>query len=264
MPLVENTNDDINDTIDYWTPERMRNAKYSTSDDNKDGFPAENTSNFTSVDDVIEVPSAVGKYFFHDPTTNRDFSCTASVINTDYGNIGLTAGHCLYKYKDIRFTNTAFCPGFSNGQCAFGLVPVSDIALFITNGNYYYDYGLIKFVYNGKLQDKTGSFDWDANPGNEVDVTVLGYPVDGQFPCARNGNVLCMWQGHSSRQGSFRYVPIGVGHGSSGGPWIRQYDAKTKKGWIVGNSSASGSSSANSPIYAYNDFIKLIQQLSGK
>src|SRR2546430_1993987 len=98
MPLIENTNNDINDTIDYWTPERMRNAE--SFGDKEDGFSA-NTSNFnvTSVNDV-KVPNAVGKFFCHDPAANKDYFCTASVIRTDNGNIGLTAAHCLYKYKD--------------------------------------------------------------------------------------------------------------------------------------------------------------------
>jgi hypothetical protein len=231
IPIIKYKNDNINGTIAYWTPERMINAKPITTGNYKKGLPA-NTSNFTSAADEIKVPLNVGRFFFHNRNDNQDHYCTASVFNTWNGNIGLTAANCLYG-DGILFSNTAFCPGFNNAVCNFGIILVIEVAVYDKNFDSYHDYGMIKFgVYSGKLQDDTGYFNWDATPGDDVDVTIFGYPSNGQMDCAKDGNVLCKWNGHSSTQNGVRVVSEDLGSGSDGGPWVRNYDENTpNSGW---------------------------------
>jgi V8-like Glu-specific endopeptidase len=239
----------------------MINAKPFTGDYKK-GLPA-NTLNFTSAADEIKVPLAVGRYFFHDRNDNQDHYCTASVINTSNGNIGITAAHCLYG-NGFLYSNTAFCPGYNNAVCDFGIKFVIEVALYEETVDFYHDYGMIKFgVNSGKLQDETGYFNWDANQGDDVDVTIFGYPGDGQMDCARNTNVLCKWYGHSNTTDDVRVVPIGLGNGSSGGPWVRDYDENTiNSGWVVGTTSVLGDDISSSSKYKYDDFVNLINELS--
>ncbi|RGB24406.1 hypothetical protein C1646_676398 [Rhizophagus diaphanus] len=255
---------DIEDTIAYWTPERMRDAIPLTnneSENNKPNFRTKRNRLLVKKSDFNPyVP--YGKLFFHNTGDGKNYACTASVIRTDNGNIGLTAAHCIYNQNNNWSSNMVFCPGFQNGECPVS-IPVKGGTVEVVNNKYYYDYGMIKFNYDqGKLQDKTGCFDWDTNPGDTVNnITAIGYPVNGEIEnCKKDGNSLCQWSGSSFRSGSFRYVPINTGSGSSGGPWIRNYNNKTQTGWVIGNTSASSNGSSNSPIYSYDEFTKLINE----
>jgi V8-like Glu-specific endopeptidase len=255
---------DIDDTMAYWTPERIRDAIPLTTNE----FENNITSYRTKRDRLTEESNPYvpyGKLFFHNTGDGKNYFCTASVIRTDNGNIGLTAAHCIYNGNNNWSSNMLFCPGFDNGKCPVS-IPVKGGSVEVVNGNYYYDYGMIKFNSDQgtKLQDKTGCFDWDTNPGETVDdITAIGYPVNGEIQnCKKDGSSLCEWSGSSHRSGSFRYVPINTGSGSSGGPWIRQYDHKNNTGWVIGNTSATSTGSSNSPIYSYDEFTKLINEAS--
>ncbi|CAB4415819.1 unnamed protein product [Rhizophagus irregularis] len=258
---------DIEDA--YWTPERMRNAIPLTTNESKN-----NKTNYRTKRDQLPVKESnitsynpyvpYGKLFFHNTGDGKNYFCTASVIRTENGNIGLTAAHCIYNGNGSWSSNMVFCPGYENGQCPVS-IPVKGGSVEVVDGHYYYDYGMIKFNYDqGKLQDKTGCFDWDTNPGDTVNnITAIGYPVNGEIKdCKRDGNSPCKWNGSSSRSGSFRYVPLNTGSGSSGGPWIRQYDYKNNTGWVIGNTSASKSGSTDSPIYSFEEFTKLLHEAS--
>ncbi|RGB26917.1 hypothetical protein C1646_769803 [Rhizophagus diaphanus] len=162
-----------------------------------------------------------GKLFFQNTGDGKDYFCTASVIRTENGNIGLTAAHCIYNQNNNWSSNM------------------------------------------GKLQDKTGCFDWDTNPGDTVNnITIIGYPINGEIAnCKKDGNSLCQGVGVRIDQVVLD-VPINTGSGSSGGPWIRTYDSKSKTGWIIGSTSADSDDSSNSAIYSYDKFTKLINEAS--
>ncbi|CAB4428358.1 unnamed protein product [Rhizophagus irregularis] len=274
---------DIKDnTIAYWTPEKMRDAIPLTTNESENNNKTRNaiplttnksgnnkTNYRTKRDRPVKKSNfnpyvPYGKLFFHNTGDGKDYFCTASVIRTENGNIGLTAAHCIYDQNNNWSSNMVFCPGFENGECPVS-IPVKGGSVEVVNGKYYYDYGMIEFNYDqGKLQDKTGCFDWDTNPGETVnDITVIGYPINGEIEnCKKDGSSLCQWSGSSFRSGSFRYVPINTGSGSSGGPWIRTYDSKSQTGWVIGSTSASSPGSTNSAIYSYDEFTKLINEAS--
>ena len=70
----------------------------------------------TGVANVDQVKAiAIGMLFA--TKNNVDFTCTASVINTDDGNIGVTAAHCLYDHATrLYFNNVMFSPGYDHGS----------------------------------------------------------------------------------------------------------------------------------------------------
>ncbi|KAF0513378.1 serine protease [Gigaspora margarita] len=202
--------------IDYWTPEKMLNAKllHLPGIKNKTINNSEKANLFASEDENKNPLLAVGQFFF--TLDGIDNACTASVINTQNGNTGMTAKHCLYS-NGAHSVNMIFCPGYNKGNTSYlGKILVTN-ASWADGG----DYGVIKFDYNGGLQNKTGSFDWGLTPSYPVRIATFGYPVDGDVNCTHDGKTLCIWRGVADqhKHGNIS-VPLLLGHGSSGGPWV--------------------------------------------
>ncbi|CAB4378257.1 unnamed protein product [Rhizophagus irregularis] len=214
--------------VDIPPEERMSNTTGTFADDN----------NF----------SAIGLLRFVKPDGSTDY-CTATVIRTNNGNIAITAAHCIWDIIDENWnTDFYFFPGYNNGNPgSLGAVRAHTFSIWsdFTKDETLYDYGFIKFYYQDgrKLQDDTGAFDCDFNvPPGEYQTTVFGYPYNsGEMDCPRDGQHLCEWQGNSFEFPNnlpnyqwHRGISIDVGSGSSGGPWIRNYDPNTNGGNIAG------------------------------
>src|ERR1041385_2836709 len=85
---------------------------------------------------------AIGMLFMS--MNGEDFTCTASVINTNDGNIGVTAAHCLYDHDtQAYFNNVMFSPGYDNGQLGpLGKIPIAKMVVtteFLNNNNDEFD-----------------------------------------------------------------------------------------------------------------------------
>ncbi|CAG8659914.1 15353_t:CDS:2 [Gigaspora margarita] len=166
---------------------------------------------------------AIGRLSFKKASDGTTDYCTATVIKTDNGNMTLTAAHCLWDMlsgePEKWNSEFYFYPGYNNGQ-GFGNVRVYTFTIWknFEADETLYDYGFLKFYYKDgrKLQDDVGAFDVEFDvPGGDFPVIVFGYPVSGEMPnCPNDGE------------------HIYVGAGSSGDPWIRDYDQNTNTGVI--------------------------------
>ncbi|CAG8455755.1 3513_t:CDS:1 [Dentiscutata erythropus] len=210
--------------------------------------PEERTNNIKEFfDDDINNLNAIG-LLNAVKADGTEINCTATVIKTNNGSVAITAAHCIYDHKLKKFnTKIYFYPGYNNGtESRVGKVTAYRSIIwgdFINNFEMY-DIALTKFYYsNGrKLQDDTGAFDYDLDiPHENYSTTVFGYPADGDMDCPRDGKHLCEWQGNSfdfpdnlPNATSYRGIPINVGYGSSGGPWMRNYDPITNNDTVVG------------------------------
>jgi len=217
----------MSQTFDVPLEERTSNTTGSFVDD---------SSNFNAIG-LLNVVKA----------DNSVIDCTATVINTDNGNIAITAAHCLYDHNTQRWNKALyFYPGYNNGEPG-NVGKVLGYKGTIFQGNMqdstHKDYGFIKFHYQEgrRLQDDTGAFDYDLNiPDGSYHTTVFGYPSDGDMVCPKDGQHQCEWEGVSSEFTgevpitSYRGIYIDVGNGSSGGPWIRNYDPLTNTGSVMG------------------------------
>ncbi|CAG8632502.1 22384_t:CDS:2 [Gigaspora rosea] len=220
--------DNVENVIDYWTHEKMLNAIPMLSP-----IGELNTSNNENV----------GKLFF--TLSGKTYSCSASVIDTDDGNTGITAAHCLYSIKEGQYsTNVIFAPGYNNGSpSALGKIPV-DVGSVPKSyrDSKLDDYAAIKFDYPGKLKFQTGSFGWGLTPPSPVSIAIFGYPVNGDLiNCPRNGKNYCIWRGDSTLE-SIKFpkttlawkVPIYIGSGASGGPWVMKNSLPNYLGYLIG------------------------------
>ncbi|RIB14123.1 hypothetical protein C2G38_2248452 [Gigaspora rosea] len=216
----------------------------------------------------------IGKLFIIDEN-GRAKSCTASVINTDNGNIGLTAAHCLVKDDGTRFDTLYFSPGYDSGATGpLDIIDVKDVAVpytflvdHVTN-----DYGLASFVFddpdggNATLQDYTGALGWRFDIENNTLTNIFGYPNSGTLEnCTKNGLFLCEWQGHVLKDDEDYIVSdVDIGQGASGAPFIYQYNISTNLGYVYAtfNSYDRANDDSLGTIYNSTIFLGLISRLS--
>ncbi|GBB93103.1 hypothetical protein RclHR1_02110002 [Rhizophagus clarus] len=269
----------------YWTSEKMKKAKPLTTRNNefrtRSGVEtiknttdfsneAKSTQPFERVDQAKAIP--IGLLFMS--KNGEDFTCTASVINTDDGNIGLTAAHCLYDQNtQSYFDNVMFAPGFDNGQPdPIGKIPIAKMVVtneFLNNNDDEFDWGMMLFNFNmdgHPLKDFTGALGFQFQPGDNVPTTFRGYPNGGNLEnCPNNGEVLCTWQGVTTLTDDFYVVAdLNLGEGASGGPLMLNYDPNVNLGILYSNYASFDELNDQllGPIYDPIEFQALIGDLT--
>ncbi|CAG8836888.1 34668_t:CDS:1 [Gigaspora margarita] len=205
---------------------------------------------------------------------STDDTCTASVINTSNGNIGLTAAHCLLddNGNPWNLSFLLFSPGYDNRSIGpLGSFPVADIAI---PHNYFanpikYDYALMRFEFNhggARLQDYTGALGWRFDIGNGEPTSFHGYPGNGDFEnCTKDGRHLCKWQGVTEKSKMVYFIKTLIpGDGSSGGPFISQYNAVTNLGYLYAlmHGYAQGFNFSVASIWDKRNFLDLLLKVT--
>src|SRR6266511_3983163 len=233
---------DVNKTLAFWTPERIKSAKPLILENigfrNKTTSGAKNVTITVDVNQQLVMPPfdnpnnprnyPVGILFFSVPETGKPRFCTASMINTENGNIAITAAHCLFNDNRIVYNNMMFSPGYNSGiPGPLGLIPVE----FVTVPPEYikddpvYDYGMIRMRFNDpngyKLQQYTGANGWRLDvEGDNILTTIFGYPLGGDMPnCPRDGFHLCVFVGNAkTTDTTYEIHGVNLGPGASGAP----------------------------------------------
>src|SRR5437764_132610 len=243
---------DVDQTLAFWTPERIKSAKPLIP--KNIGFRNKTrnvTKNVKITDDdgqqqqlvmpPLDNPNnphnyPIGKLFFFVPATGQTGFCTASMIHTEHGNIGITAAHCLFNDDGVVFSNILFSPGYDSGiPGPLGLIPVEFVVVpYEYDGKAdiapIYDYGMIRMRFNDpngyKLQQYTGANGWRLDVGGDtILTTVFGYPISGSMPnCPNDGFRLCGFIGDAKASETIYDIHgVDLGHGSSGAPWMVGY-----------------------------------------
>jgi hypothetical protein len=159
--------------------------------------------------------------------------CTASVVDSPSGDVIVTAAHCLSgNARDLEFI-----PGYHDGQAPFGewnvagayasqrwlahQDPQADFAFLTVRSR---DIGgtertLQSVVGGDRLSTGTQAPRW---------TVVVGYPAG-----AGGGPVICLNQA-VARHGYPSFRCGGFVSGTSGGPWLADYDTQTGRGDLYG------------------------------
>ncbi|CAG8546740.1 21067_t:CDS:1 [Gigaspora margarita] len=238
----------ISNTRFFQTSEKIKGAsrfenKYKISKGNKARSENKIYSRNQIVQPFFSVVNPKHNYpiglFLYEDAEIEDF-CTASVINTANGNIGLTAIHCLLDEDgdphDLNFLS--FSPGYDAGTNG-PLGSISVVATAMPENPQTNDYALVRFEFddpsggNATLQDYTGALGWRFDIGDDEPTTVYGYPEDGDMEyCVRDGEHLCKWHGITEISGITHVISdMDLGEGASGGPFISQYETETNLGF---------------------------------
>ncbi|GIH76491.1 trypsin-like serine peptidase [Planobispora longispora] len=220
-------------------------------------------------------PRSVGKVFF--TMGGRDYSCSASVVNSRGRNLLATAAHCVYDAKRWA-KNWIFIPGYSYSRGKhlrpYGVWTMTKAVIEPEWARSYdpdYDYAFVTVgKYRGRnVANVVGAQGIRWNQPAKVSVLIYGYPAE--YPWNGSRVVGCSRTTEldtvpAARVARHRFARCTLNGGSSGGPWIRNYSSATGTGYLVGVQSmkwmnSSGVTTWNSSPYlgdrAYKLYLKL-------
>ncbi|RIB14675.1 hypothetical protein C2G38_2040003 [Gigaspora rosea] len=299
IPMIYKYNNDEN--LDFWTPAKIKKVEHLKT--RNIGFKTRNAKTIKNTTDSSKytksMPPLEKKYDiinntiieatnvnqFHYPIglliirnhSGDLFTCTASVINTNNGDIGLTAAHCLFDHRTQSFyDDIVFSPGYNNGQVGpLGAIRVIEMIVtieFLHNSDDQFDWGMVKFDFNMggyPLKAFTGALGWTFIVGNNTPTTILGYPNGGNLQnCPNDGDTLCYWQGitHLAEDNEYYVIPdLEIGNGASGAPCIINYDPNTNLGTLYSNYASYDdlNEEALLPFYDPTEFQALLGEIIG-
>lgn len=176
-------------------------------------------------------PRKVGALLFHNSAGNH--FCTASVVDSPHHDLIVTAAHCVYTRAGHYQQDIVFAPGYHQGQAPYGIWRPTAIILdqrWISSFDPDVD---VAFLVLGPEDGKeigdvlTGNHLAVGQP-DPVRVRVTGYPNTANSP------ITCTARAVSHSPTQQRFACGGYATGTSGSPWVTDYDAQTHVGELVG------------------------------
>jgi len=238
----------VRSVVEYWTPERMASAQPMEpiiADSNELRFPL-NPHN----DDPEKIltrsalpvgtrsaalPSACGKAYF--VMNGQNYLCSGSVVTADNHDTVVTAGHCVFDTgRQVFASKWAFVPLYSLGSRPHGTFVGRKLATkegWTDDRDFNYDVGIVLMEPNDKgqhIQDAAGGLGITLNAPKAARTNAFGYPVnmnsgETMSTCAATSSAPTFIVGFTGVQ-----LQCGMTGGSSGGPWIQQYNTNTNYG----------------------------------
>ncbi|MFI5843108.1 trypsin-like serine peptidase [Catenuloplanes sp. NPDC051500] len=180
-----------------------------------------------------------GKLFFNGYESGS--WCSASAVNTPSGRVLITAGHCVHSGQGGTWkSNVVFVPkynAFNSDHDPVGRFQAYWLRSFnewINNSNRNRDVGWVTTYAGGDWNDTVvntvGGHGMAYNGGTEFDVSVFGYPSNKD-----NGDRMWACWGtavDSSSSDDRSKISCDFGPGSSGGPWLWNYDNNSGLGYV--------------------------------
>lgn len=178
--------------------------------------------------------SVVGKVFFL--SGGRRWACSASALNSPSKQLVITAGHCVFRAGDY-VRKWVFIPKYHNGSKPFGVFAAKQFRTFDSwreKRNYHRDVAMVTTyrVRGRKLVNRVGGNGLTWNRPRFLHYTLVGYPLDHS-----HGEIQWFFQGNSRHVSLFDpriEVKCDFGGGSSGGPFLLNFNERTRQGVVNG------------------------------
>ncbi|MFD6100984.1 trypsin-like serine peptidase [Nocardiopsis flavescens] len=241
--------------LSYWTPERMAAALpisellAQTLPGAADVIPRPEPEHQAAPRDDStgerwtaggRVVRTTGKVFL--TMDGRDFTCSASVVDSPNRSTVVTAGHCAKDGTGSWARNWTFVPAFSDGSSPYGRYTARDLLVspeWSKRADDSFDLAVAVLNTDGgrTVQNEVGaqriSFDtWtDTRVREGVQVYSFGYPAASPY----NGRELhyCSGATRADTGGTTANgMRCGMTQGSSGGPWLTGFDPATGVGTV--------------------------------
>jgi V8-like Glu-specific endopeptidase len=224
QPVVQNASSAASG---YWTEERLRSAQDFRPDGWQEpsaGAPPTARENAKTL--------RVGALFYKDSSGGH--FCTGSVVDSSGGNVIETAAHCLNEGKGgADKSDIVFVPAYANGQTPYG---EWEPAKYVMDSRWVNgaDPGLdVAFVllkqHQGKhIEQVLGGNTIAFNSGYQHKVRVTGYPASADAP------ITCDNSTTKQDPDYLRFPCANFYGGTSGSPFLTNYNAQTRTGTIVG------------------------------
>ncbi|WP_249138573.1 trypsin-like serine peptidase [Phycicoccus avicenniae] len=207
--------------VDYWTPERMKNA----TPRGQKVDPAKGKPVKAAAAEAVQVPvqPELGKVFF--TLGGSNYVCSGTATDSANGDVVTTAGHCLNEGPGAYATNFAFVPAYDNDSRPYGTWTAETLltpSAWANSGDYNHDVGFAVMNENASgqsLTDVVGSYPIGFDLGYNRTFEAYGYPAaspyDGQdlWQCSGTAGV-------DTRGTTDHRLPCSMTGGSSGGGWI--------------------------------------------
>jgi hypothetical protein len=233
---------------EYWTAERMANAKPADFVRGPDGAVKPKKRAWTSHEAPQPYNPMHGKVFFSEGGQN--FVCSGTALTSGNQSTVWTAGHCVSNGAGTFHTNWSFVPAYRNGSRPYGTWTARN--LWTTSGwhnagDFSVDLGAAAVSTSGgsTLTSVTGGRGITFNYARQQAYQSWGYPAAPPFTGGLSWICDSEW---ATDDTSASPPTIGIGcdmtGGSSGG------------GWIVGNAVASVNSYgySNQPNVMYGPY----------
>jgi V8-like Glu-specific endopeptidase len=181
---------------------------------------------------VYGLPS-VGALFY--VAKGADHYCTASVVVSSTRETLLTAAHCVYASGYRRAGSIEFVPKYHNGLTPYGVWVVTSMLVptaWRTSHDINSDYAFLQVVppprVTRPIQLVTGANTLGVNAGYVHPITVLGYPAGLSEP------LWCVTESYEFEPNQLGFNCHGYTGGTSGSPWLINYDRRTYTGTVIG------------------------------
>jgi V8-like Glu-specific endopeptidase len=215
----------------YWTPARIASAtplgRRTDEEVPEVGIPTAR---------AVPGSKVIGALFFNNGTGGH--YCTASVIRTPKRNMLITAAHCLYDQATHGWhRHIVFVPRYSAGHRPYGTWPVWLMVAdkrWIESGDSNLDFGFaaVQLMRGHRLADVVGANELLTGRGYTNRVVVAGYPAKENYPADRP--IGCAGRTYRQARFQLRFDCHGFYGGTSGSPWLSDYDNRTQSGHVVG------------------------------
>jgi V8-like Glu-specific endopeptidase len=243
--------------VEYWTPQRMRNAvpadvlvadkdKSSAGGSVAAGRPTvvpQAKAKPTGTADFQggyytgggEVLDTTGKVFF--TLGGANYVCSGSAVSSGNKDVVLTAGHCVNEGPGAYATNFAFVPAYDDGARPYGTFTARQLTTttqWRNSGDFDYDvaFAVMNTLNGAHLADVVGGQAIGFNQARGQYMYSFGYPAanpyDGSDIAWCHGTVVQDTFGGSADQG----LDCNMTGGSSGGPWFVNYNESTGLGTL--------------------------------
>ncbi|GAA3240821.1 peptidase [Streptomyces lavendulae] len=175
-----------------------------------------------------------GRVFF--TMGDRTASCSGDSITSANGSTVITAGHCV-KYQGAWHTNWVFVPAYDNGNAPYGQWPATKTLAtdqWAASEDMNMDVGLaVVAPLNGRrLSEVVGAQGILFNGGYTKKMYSFGFPAAAPYDGTRlvycsgtTGKDFLLTKDHS--------LGCNMTGGSSGGPWLQDFDEATGLGTQV-------------------------------
>ncbi|WP_155053891.1 trypsin-like serine peptidase [Streptomyces blattellae] len=227
--------------LEYWTQERIDEAVHNG--DRQDPSVEHRVSALARelqgpVDGPVLEP--VGKILFN-YASGSPGSCTGTVVNTASGRLVITAGHCLEEGGPGGewHKNIAFIPGYG-GEEDLGVFTAANWAtdsLWASDADERYDIGVIVLNDNAageQVADVAGAFDVRTTPSTTAPVHIAGYPATGGYDGNHQEHCEDVTEPTPPPRDLVMAECPNMYQGSSGGPWLYEFDPVEEVGDIYG------------------------------
>ncbi|MEI5101203.1 peptidase [Streptomyces sp. PmtG] len=233
------------DALAYWTPARMK-AVGKSVDLGPTGPKAKPWQGTTL--------KTVGRLFFVN-ANGADTWCTATAVKSANRSAVMTAAHCVRRGSSPYNTNTTmvFAPAYHNGKTPYGAFAVRTVASprsWETDSTNDVSALTVDADKNGKkLTDVVGGQAIAFNRPVGGAVSSFGYSATRP----QRGERLLRCVGTAKKEHGQQFIPCDMSGGSSGGPWLADFNATTGKGVLV---SVNSSLDSLTPTKMYGEVLR--------